>query len=47
MPYDRWFPDSKRTAEYLLGKVKDNDIILIKGSRAVGMEKIVQRLRRS
>lgn len=40
----RFFPDTAEAAEYLKGNVRDGDLVLIKGSRGVHMEKIVEEL---
>lgn len=39
------FSGPKEAGDYLLGKINKNDIILIKASRAIGLEKIVEALK--
>jgi UDP-N-acetylmuramoyl-tripeptide--D-alanyl-D-alanine ligase len=41
----KWFPSAEVAAEFLLNEIKPGDIILIKGSRKVGLEKVVEALR--
>jgi UDP-N-acetylmuramoyl-tripeptide--D-alanyl-D-alanine ligase len=38
-------PDAETAAERLPGLLKDGDVVLIKGSRGVGLERVVARLR--
>lgn len=40
-----WFFDSEEAANYLLKNMKKNDIILIKGSHAMKMDRIVEKLK--
>ncbi|GIU82921.1 MAG: UDP-N-acetylmuramoyl-tripeptide--D-alanyl-D-alanine ligase [Acidobacteria bacterium] len=40
-----FFEDSEKAGDYILGEVKEGDLILVKGSRSVRMEKIVEKLR--
>lgn len=42
---DEYFESSEEAAEYLLGKIAKDDIILIKASRAIGLEKVVEKLK--
>ncbi len=42
---DAWFINSEKTAEYLLKNMKKNDIILVKGSNAMKMNMVVQKIR--
>ena len=44
MNADKWFANSEEACEYLSDKIEKDDIILIKGSHAVKMEKIVRKL---
>ena len=39
-----WFPDSSEAAAWLSEKVKPQDYILVKGSRGMRMERIVEAL---
>ncbi len=39
-----WYPDSGTAAKKVASQIKENDVILIKGSRGIKMEKIVERL---
>ena len=39
-----FFPDSEAAADFIRGEIRRGDLVLIKGSRGVQMEKIVQRL---
>jgi len=41
---DHWFPDSTTAARQVLAYLKEGDSILVKGSRAMKMEKIVEVL---
>lgn len=41
---DQWFADVEATARYLLGGIKENDIILIKGANALELAKLVKAL---
>jgi len=41
----KYFPDKKEGINYLLSKVSQNDIILIKASRGMGFEEIVEALK--
>ena len=38
------FPDKNKIIEFLPGIIEENDIILVKGSRGMGMEKIVEKI---
>ena len=40
----RWFPDAAAAAEWLESEAREGDLVLVKGSRGVGLEKVVQRL---
>lgn len=42
---DKWFLKSQEAANFLVDKIKENDIILIKGSHAMEMEKITDILK--
>jgi len=44
MEADKWFIDSSEAADFMKKNVKKNDIILVKGSHAMEMEKIVQAI---
>ena len=39
-----WAADNERAAERLLALLGPGDVVLVKGSRAMGMEEIVRRL---
>ena len=43
-PQIQVFEQADAAAEFLLGEVRAGDTVLVKGSRAVGMERIVERL---
>jgi len=47
MPESRalFYPDSEAAADFIRCEIRSGDLVLIKGSRGVHMEKIVQRLR--
>jgi len=40
----RWFPDRETALDAVLGEARAGDVILIKGSRGVGLETLVQAL---
>ncbi len=40
-----WFEDSVQAGDYILKNLKKNDIILVKGSNAMRMDRIVERLK--
>jgi UDP-N-acetylmuramoyl-tripeptide--D-alanyl-D-alanine ligase len=40
-----WFPDAEGAAEWLAGEAGDGDVVLVKGSRGVGLDAVVRRLR--
>ena len=40
-----WFPTSTATADEILQFLKPHDFILVKGSRGVMMDKVVEALR--
>ncbi len=40
----KWFPTSEEAALYLAGFVEKGDVILVKGSQSVRMEKIVEKI---
>lgn len=40
----RWFPDAAAAAEWLESEAREGDLVLVKGSRGVGLEKVVERL---
>lgn len=42
---DRYFENSTKATEYLLSEVKEGDMILIKASRAIGLDKIAKELK--
>ena len=44
MKADKWFDRSQEAAEYMKNKIKKGDIILVKGSHAMEMEKIIKIL---
>lgn len=39
------FQNANEAGDYLLGNIRENDIILIKASRAIGLDKVVEMLR--
>ena len=39
------FEQKKELADYLYKNVKDNDVVLVKGSRSTKMEEIVEKLK--
>jgi UDP-N-acetylmuramoyl-tripeptide--D-alanyl-D-alanine ligase len=39
-----WFPDAAAAAEWAAGEVRDGDLVLVKGSRGVKLEAVVDRL---
>lgn len=41
---DAWFSDASQSSSYLLSKIKKNDTILVKGSRAMRMEEIIKQI---
>jgi UDP-N-acetylmuramoyl-tripeptide--D-alanyl-D-alanine ligase len=41
----QFFENSEQAADYILDEVREGDLILVKGSRSVRMEKIVEKLR--
>ena len=41
---DRWFGTAEEAAEGLAGTIESGDVVLIKGSRSVGLEVIAERL---
>lgn len=41
---EKYYTNTDQATEYLLANIAENDIILIKASRAVGLEKIVEKL---
>lgn len=45
MKADKWFENSCEAGEFLKDKVEKDDIILVKGSHAMEMEEIVERLK--
>lgn len=40
----RFFEDSEAAGAFLLGEVRENDLILVKGSRGVRTEKVIEKL---
>ena len=40
------FNEPEEASDYLLGKIQQDDIILVKASRALGLEKIVEALKK-
>ncbi len=47
LPRDRvvWVPDAQAAALELSGRLRAGDVVLVKGSRAVGLERVVEALR--
>jgi UDP-N-acetylmuramoyl-tripeptide--D-alanyl-D-alanine ligase len=45
-PDSLWFNDKDDAAEYLSGFLKEGDVVLVKGSRSLGLETVVQSLTR-
>ena len=41
----RQFQDSRQAAEYLVHELKDGDFLLVKGSRGIGMDQVVKRIK--
>jgi len=41
----RRFQDSRQAADYLAGELKDGDFLLVKGSRGIGMDQVVKKIR--
>ena len=39
-----WMPDTTAAADWAAGEVRPGDLVLVKASRGVGLEKVVQRL---
>lgn len=42
----KWFPDEDNLSDYLQKNIKRGDVVLVKGSRAFKMEKIVETLKK-
>ena len=40
-----WLPDAARAAEFAAGELAEGDLLLVKGSRGVGLEEVVRTLR--
>ncbi|HEX6177886.1 MAG TPA: hypothetical protein VF057_05970, partial [Thermoanaerobaculia bacterium] len=38
------FPDAETAAEFLAGFIQEDDLVLIKASRGIGLDKIVTKL---
>jgi UDP-N-acetylmuramoyl-tripeptide--D-alanyl-D-alanine ligase len=47
MPEVRHFPDSAAAAAWLASALRPGDLVLVKGSRGVAMERIVEAIRSS
>jgi UDP-N-acetylmuramoyl-tripeptide--D-alanyl-D-alanine ligase len=39
-----WVPDAAAAADWVTGEVRPGDLVLVKASRGIGLEKVVQRL---
>jgi len=43
----RWFATTTEAAEWAVGELRDGDVVLVKGSRGIGLEAVVERLKRA
>ena len=39
-----WLPDAEAAAEWAAGTARRGDVLLVKGSRGVGLDRVVRRL---
>ena len=39
-----WYPDAAAAAEWAAAEVREGDVVLVKGSRGIGLDKVVRRL---
>ncbi|HEY0556544.1 MAG TPA: UDP-N-acetylmuramoyl-tripeptide--D-alanyl-D-alanine ligase [Thermoanaerobaculia bacterium] len=44
MKADVWLPDASAAADWAAAEVREGDVVLVKGSRGVGLDKVVRRL---
>jgi UDP-N-acetylmuramoyl-tripeptide--D-alanyl-D-alanine ligase len=44
MEADIWLPDSAAAADWAAAEVREGDVVLVKGSRGIGLDKVVRRL---
>lgn len=44
MKSDYWFADSTKASDFVYGILEENDVVLVKGSHAISMDKIVKKI---